>query len=132
MNTVNPIANVDSVDPATTGVEVTPANRPLDDEDDDVVDIKGKSKAEILMKLYNGASPVGLGMLQATHDWTLEDAELFLERAQSVPGKAGFGMGRLMFGDIFGRPVNVDLSGDKVNLRAYNRSHGKGAGQKAL
>ena len=138
MNTVNPVANVDSIDPARgydpnlPNYEVGLRAEVDNTDNDEVVDIKDKSKAEILMKLYNGAAPQGLGMLQATHDWTLEDAELYWERATAVSGKGGFGQNKLLFGDIFGRRIDVDLSGDEVDLTRYNNAHGKGAGQKAI
>ena len=145
INTVNPVANVDSVDPSTgydPNIPNTPATfdaeraatrEAANEEDENVVDISGMNKAEILLALYNGAAPHGYGMFQATHDWTQEDADLFMERAEAGAGsRNGFGMGRLMFGDIFGRRINADLSGDWLDLNRYDAAHGKGAGRKAL
>lgn len=136
-NTVNPIANLDSVDPATgydpalpieeTGVRAEREEQ----EEDDWVDVG--DKAQFLKNLYNNAQVRGWGAFSATTDWTDEEAELYVARLQAAPGKAGFGLMSSMFvGDIFGRRIRVDLAGDRANLRQYNAANGKAARNKVV
>jgi hypothetical protein len=129
-NTVNPIANVDSVDPKTGYDPALPMEetglRPSreDQDEDDFVDVAEGDRAKFLMDLYNNAKVRGWGAFSSTGDWTLEEAEFYLERLEAAPSKAGFGLNsNLYVGDIFGRRIRVDLGDSRVNLRKYNQAN---------
>lgn len=67
----------------------------------------------MLAALYNGAKPQGLGFLN--YDPTpmnIEEARALLERTQS-------------FDYLKGRVMKVDLSGDQLDPRSYDRDNGE-------
>jgi len=95
---------------------------------EDLVDISGVDKAELLAALYNNARAMGMGHFQA------RAGDMTKEKAQEVIDGHGddtmrrFGRGKKFYFDyLFGRPLKVDLSGDAVKPWGYDRDWGKGA-----
>jgi len=81
------------------------------------VDLKDFDKAAVLAALYNGAKPQGLGFLQ--YDPTpmsIEEARDLLKKSQD-------------FDYLKGRVMKVDLSGDQLDPRGYDRDNGENAAQ---
>jgi len=81
---------------------------------DQSIDISGLSKAEVMAALYNGASAVGRGFLEAEAtpwEMTVEDAQQYLSRTSS-------------FDFLNGRSFKVDLSSDSFNAWLYDRDNG--------
>lgn len=95
-----------------------------------IVNIEGKDKAEILVALYNNTKALGMGHL---HDlgrgMTIGEAKDILKERESFSDEVG---GRFYFDYVHGKPLKVDLSGDTVDLRLYDRDAGEGAGVRAL
>lgn len=86
-----------------------------------MIDLKGKDKADVLAKLYNSSRPQGLGFLHATKQNMTRD-----EAAELLAG------GQTDFDYLNGRVMKVDLSGDELDPRLYDRDNGKGAAAAAL
>lgn len=86
-----------------------------------VINIKGLDKAKVLKTLYDHSHVQGLGFLQAVPDGTvtLEHCQMLLERQR-------------YFDYLYGRVLKVDLSGDELNVRLYNRDCGEGAAERAI
>lgn len=100
------------------------------------VDISGLDKAAVLAVLYNAAAPHGLGFLQTEHApeiMTVEDAHRSIEgRGHDhmaavrkflpfIPGPV------LNFTYLYGRPLKIDISGDRASPQGYDDHHGEGA-----
>ena len=87
-----------------------------------MIDLTGRSKAEVLAKLYNASTPArGLGLLQATKgDMTVAEAQALLDGGETY------------FDYLKGRVMKVDLSGDSFDPRLYDRDNGQGAAAAAL
>ncbi len=84
------------------------------------IDISKMNKAEVLMKLYNAARPLGLGHLHYTpDDMTIEEAHELLKE-------------QTYFDYLNGRVMKVDLSGDILDTWLYDRDNGPGAAKRAL
>lgn len=47
---------------------------------EDLVNISGLDKAEVLFALYEASNPQGMGFLQARSDFTLEAAQRVIDR----------------------------------------------------
>lgn len=77
-------------------------------------DISGIDKAELLKALYDNASPLGLGFLQATKD------EMSIEQAKELLSETTY------FDYVFGRPLKVNLKGDTIRTDLYDRDQGYG------
>lgn len=87
-------------------------------EDNMAINIKGINKAEILAALYNAAKPQGMGFLQ------YEPAPMTAEEAaQYVGGDIDYLKGRVM---------KVNLTGDSLDTRLYNRDNGEGAAERVF
>lgn len=86
-----------------------------------MIDLKGKNKAEVLAKLYNASHPQGLGFLHA------DPANMTVEEAQKI-----LDSGQTYFDYLKGRVMKVDLSGDELDPRLYDRDNGNGAAEAAL
>ena len=85
------------------------------------MNIKGMSKAKILAALYNNSMPQGMGFLQATSDDMTEDeAQQLLDDGQTY------------FDYLQGRVMKIDLSGDELQTRLYNRDLGEGACERVV
>lgn len=84
------------------------------------IDITGIDKVDLLIALYDHASVVGLGILQASGPLSREQAKLVLDTSTRPNG-------RVMFDYVNGRPIKVWLEGDKLTgARLYDRDHGHG------
>lgn len=83
------------------------------------ISLKGLDKALVLAALYNSAKPQGLGFLHFTpEDMTVAQAQdVLLEHP------------RMYFDYVQGRVMKVDLSGDELDPRLYDRNNGEGAAQ---
>lgn len=89
------------------------------------MNIKGINKAKILAALFNHSHPQGLGIFQALdHGYgkgmTEEEAQGFLDAGQTY------------FDYLHGRILKIDLEGDELSTRLYNRDLGEGAAEYAL
>ena len=86
-----------------------------------MIDLKGKNKAEVLAALYNASRPQGLGFLSF-------DAAFMTKKE----ARALLDSGRTYFDYLKGRVLKVDLSGDELDPRLYDRDNGQGAAAAAL
>ncbi len=85
------------------------------------MNISKLNKAEVLAALYNRAQTQGMGIFQYQKgDMSKEQAEEILQQ------------GHTYFDYLAGRVMKVDLSGDEMDTRLYNRDNGQGAAEKAL
>jgi len=91
----------------------------------DKIDIKGIDKAELLAALHNGTRPLGLGFLHARPDMTAEDARPYLAAGDDTTRMFGK-VPRLYFDYLCGRPLKVDIGGDELDPRLYDRDAGQG------
>lgn len=81
------------------------------------INIKGLDKAELLQALHAASRPLGMGWLHEKGDLTIEEARQMIAAA----GKY------LYFDYVTGRVMKVDLSGDTMSGRMYDRDNGEGA-----
>lgn len=81
-----------------------------------------KDQAILLAALYNHASPIGLGHLQATmeHIMSLNEAQIALM------------IGPPRFDYLRGRVIKVDVSDDAPRTDLYDRDNGTGAYSEAV
>jgi hypothetical protein len=100
----------------------------------DDISIKGLDHADVLAALYNASQPLGMGMFHfeakpMTHD---EAAELLKtgnvgESACRPPDDRG-----VYFDYLKGRVMKVNIGGDTLNPRLYDRDNGNGAAARAI
>lgn len=88
------------------------------------IDIRGLDKAELLAGLFNASKPQGLGFLAQGRNsaMTVDDAREVLRMAGDRP----------YFDYLRGRVMKVDLSGDSLEPRMYDRDNGEGAALKVV
>ena len=94
-----------------------------------MVDISGLDKAAVLATLFNASAPSGMGFLQARFGpsiMTVEDAQQVINAGGT--DELGYNRGKLRFGWLFGRPLEVDLSGDAFDPSIFDRDNGGTAG----
>ncbi len=85
------------------------------------MDIRGLDKAAVLKVLHDHARSQGLGFLHFRPEGlTLDECRALLDA------------GQVYFDYLQGRLMKVDLSGDDVSLRLYDRDNGGGAGEAAI
>lgn len=85
-----------------------------------MIDITGR-KAAVLAALYNSSQPLGLGLLQFDpQPMTESEAQALLDSGQTY------------FDYLKGRVMKVDLSGDTLDPRLYDRDNGPGAAEQAI
>lgn len=87
----------------------------------EIIDLKGKDKAEVLAKLYNASTPQGMGFLHA------DSADMSIEEARNL-----LSSGETYFDYLKGRVMKIDMSGDKIDTWGYDRDNGKGAAFSAI
>jgi hypothetical protein len=98
----------------------------------DEIDISGLDKAEVLAALYNASRPQGMGMLHfEKKGMTKEEAATYIGEAQAFD-KAHGDRERLYFDYLKGRVMKIDLGGDSMSTRLYDRDNGEGAAARAL
>lgn len=83
-----------------------------------MVDISGLDKAQVLAALYNAARPQGMGFMH--YDPTPMTAE-----------EALFLVGRYC-DYVKGRVMKIEMTGDDVDTRLYNRDNGEGAAEMVI
>lgn len=90
-----------------------------------MINVSGISPAKLLAALYNNSVPVGFGILQAQHSpMTDEQAEReFNTRARN---------GRAYFDYLHGRVMKVEIGGDELDPRLYDRDLGQGAAARVV
>lgn len=85
-----------------------------------MLDLTGLDKAAVLAALYNASQPQGLGLLHYdSTTMTPEEAAPYLARSPYVDY-------------LKGRVIKVDLGGDTLDERLYDRDNGTGAAARAL
>lgn len=89
-----------------------------------IVDIRSLDKAAVLAALYNASQPLGLGFLTPG-----SGQQMTVEESGRVLAEAG---DNLYFDYLRGRVVKVDLSGDEVDTRLYDRDNGAGSGAQVI
>ncbi|MCC6598430.1 MAG: hypothetical protein IT559_06540 [Alphaproteobacteria bacterium] len=80
------------------------------------INITGMDKAELLAALYNNSKPLGLGFLQADPNPMTRDEAAEIIREQG-----------LYFDYLKGRVMKINLEGDVLNPRGYDRDNGQGS-----
>lgn len=84
------------------------------------MNIKDKNKPAILAALYNASKVQGMGWLQAKDgEMTEQHAATLLEQTTS-------------FDYLYGKVMKIDLAGDELNPRLYDRDNGEGAAERAI
>ncbi len=98
------------------------------------ISIKEIDKAELLAALYNNASPMGMGFLQARPgQMTREDALKLMEVGDDSSRMfPNMGRPRMYFDYVFGRPLKIDIGGDELETSLYNRDWGKDAAEQIV
>ena len=86
-----------------------------------IIDIGNLDRAAVLAALYNKAKPQGLGFLH------YDPAPMTPEVAAGL-----LAAGLTYFDYVKGRVMKVDLSGDTLDTRLYDRDNGHGAALAAL
>lgn len=89
--------------------------------DSEVIDIGGLDKAAVLRALYTDARPQGMGFLH------YDPKPMSVEEAQTLIEVQG-----LYFDYLKGRVMKVNLAGDKLDPRLYDRDNGSGAAKKVI
>jgi hypothetical protein len=84
------------------------------------MNIKHKNKAAILAALYNSSRVQGMGALQAKPGQMQEAEAAELLKNQTY------------FDYLYGKVMKVDLSGDELDPRLYDRDNGQGAAERAI
>lgn len=84
------------------------------------IDISNLDKAAVLAALYNGSRPQGLGVLH------FDPTPMTTEEARSLVEK------RTYFDYLNGRVLKMNLAGDTLDPRLYDRDLGEGAAERAL
>lgn len=98
------------------------------------IDIKDIDKAELLAALYNNASPMGMGFLQArTGEMTREDAVKLMEAGDDSSRMfPRLGRSNTYFDYVYGRPLKIELGGNELETGLYNRDWGKDAAERIV
>jgi len=90
------------------------------------IDIAGMSKAEALCRLWNGEP-------NSTHHGRFTTALQLLQKPMSIEAAERWvSEGSLYFDYVEGRALKVDLSGDVLDARLYDRDRSPGAASRAL
>jgi hypothetical protein len=96
----------------------------VEEKKEDEMKIEKLDKAKILQALFNGAKvhtyAHGSDQRERLH-LTLADAQEYFDAS---PDKK--------FGFLMGRRLDIDLSGDDVDLTKYDKYHGRGRGSNLL
>lgn len=92
-----------------------------------MIDISGLDKAEVLAALFNASKQQGMGFLNAegAKAMSVDDARKCIDVVTDSDGE-------IYFDYLRGRVMKVELSGDELNPRLYDRDNGQGAAARAL
>jgi hypothetical protein len=85
-----------------------------------MISLRGLNKAAVLVALYNNARTQGLGLLHYTPEQMTE------EQAREILVNQHY------FDYLKGRVMKVDLSGNNLDPRLYDRDNGAGSAQVAI
>lgn len=85
-----------------------------------MIGLTNYNKADVLTVLYNCSKPQGLGILH------YEDKEMTREEAQKLLDEQTY------FDYLKGCVMKIDLSGDMLDPRLYDRDNGFGAAERAI
>lgn len=85
------------------------------------MDISGLDKAAVLAALYNASKQQGMGFLHARGATDMTVAQAREELAK-----------RDYFDYLHGRVMKINLAGDEVDTRLYDRDNGAGAAERAV
>lgn len=97
----------------------------------EAINIQGLDKAELLSALYSRAQVLGLGALNAKQgDLTPEEAALLVTRYSHT--NSATGQTSIYFDYLHGRVMKVDIGGDTLNGRMYDRDNGQGAAERIV
>jgi len=88
----------------------------------ETINLSGLIKADVLAALYNAAKPQGSGMLH------FDPREMTREEAISLLAENR----RPYFDYLKGRAMKIDLSGENLDPRLYDRENGAGAAARAI
>ncbi len=96
------------------------SHRSLEDSVETEINISELPKGEVLAALYNGSKPLGLGIFHfESAPMTATEADALLEK-------------HTYFDYLKGRIMKVDLSGDTLDTRLYDRDLGQGACRRVI
>jgi len=85
-----------------------------------MIDIRGIDKARLLRALYDRAKPQGRGFLQYIPGYLdINEARQLIVTGEYIDY-------------LHGRAMKVDLSGDWLDTRLYDRDNGNGAAAEAI
>lgn len=84
--------------------------------------IKIVNKAQVLAALYNNAKVQGIGFLHADDKPMTENEAVSLLLSSDDK----------YFDYVKGRVMKIDLSGDEIDTRLYNRDNGEGAAERVI
>ena len=95
-----------------------------------MISLEGLKKADVLAALYNGSRPLGMGFLQYDPEpMTTEEAAECIVRHTSIRFN---GEPIIYFDYLKGRVMKVELAGDELDPRPYDRDNGPGAAALAI
>lgn len=88
----------------------------------EVIDIKGLDKAEVLAALFNSSRQQGMGFLDfsGAKPMTVDEARLLT--VENYP----------YYDYLRGRVMKINILGDELDPRLYDRDNGQGAAARAL
>lgn len=82
--------------------------------------LAGLNKADVLAALYNASKPQGMGFMHYDpKPMTREEAEGLLKQTT-------------YFDYLKGRVMKLNLEGDELDMRGYDRDNGQGAAERAI
>lgn len=84
-----------------------------------IIDISRFDKAEVLAALHGASRQIGMGKLHPDRSVTIAEARALLAECK-------------YFDYLRGRVMKVDLAGDHLDPRLYDRDNGEGAAAAAL
>lgn len=102
-----------------------------------MIDIAGLDKAEVLCALYNASRQQGMGFLHpdGAKSMNVEQArEVILkgdDHAEMMKA-IGANRGELYFDYLHGRVMKVDIAGDELDGRLFDRDNGEGAAARTV
>lgn len=101
---------------------------------EDDLDITGLSKAEVLAALYNNSRQLGLGMMhpRGAVGMNVAQAQDEIDAKPTILFGSRRGEKAMYFDYLHGRVMKVDLAGDTLNPRLYDRDNGHGSAQKVI
>jgi hypothetical protein len=99
-----------------------------------MIDISKLKKADVLRVLYNASKPQGMGYMKETRaDMPESQAETVVAAKLKVYKDAGIDTNETLYFDyVGGRVMKVDIAGDKLDPRLYDRDNGQGAAAAAI